>query len=93
MSTMLWTDAPVLYFHFNTTNGLPASLPMTRVLKTFTSEFKGVPGTRMSHGDAGIEWWVRGYSCPNCRETFFASTADGLKHACMNHGGIVSGRA
>ena len=90
---MLWNDAPTLYFHFNAANGLPASLPMTRVLKSFPLPFEGVPGTELEVRRGDAEWIVPGYKCANCQETFFSPTQDGLKHGCMNNGGIISGKA
>jgi hypothetical protein len=89
MVGMLWNDAPILYFHFNAANGLPASLPMTRQVQEFAFPWTGIPGTKYVSG-ASV---VPGYRCSNCRETFFAATQEGLKHGCMNNGGIVSGRA
>jgi hypothetical protein len=88
----IWTDAPLLYFHFNSANGCFASLPMRRVLKNFLYEFKGIPGTRKDIGISGLMpvWRVPGYQCLGCAKVFFAATRDGLKHECMNHGGVIS---
>ena len=85
-----WTDAKTLFFHFATTNGLAASLPMTRVLHAFAYEFKGVPGTKEVMHQGKKTWLVPGYRCPNCGKTFFGPDEESLKHGCMNGGGIVS---
>jgi len=81
-----WTDAPLLYFHFNSANGGFASLPMRRVFMVFGHEFKGVPGIRCF----GFTWQVPGYQCLNCAKVFFSAEREGLKHECMNNGGIIS---
>jgi hypothetical protein len=90
-----WTDAPFLYFHFNTANGCVASLPMRRNVLAFTHEFKGIPGTVKGHKHGSnwlLEpvWYVPGYQCLNCGKTYFSAERDGLKHECMNNGGIIS---
>src|SRR5271157_1858962 len=90
-----WTAAPVIYFHFNSTNGCFASLPMHRRFIAFTSEFKGVPGTSKEHRRGSnwlleLVWYVPGYQCPNCGRTFFSAEPEGLKHECMGNGGIIS---
>ena len=87
MAEKLWTDAKVLVFHFATTGGLAASLPMTRVFRAF-DDLRGIPGTVYS--DAGHGAVVPGYKCPNCAKTFFGAKPEDLKHACMNGGGIIS---
>lgn len=92
----MWTDSDILYFHFNTTNGGFASLPMKRVIKKFSYPFVGVPGTFISRefaDGAPAQWAVPGYKCLNCAATFFAASKDGLKHGCMNNGGIVHDKA
>ena len=88
-----WTDAKVLYFHFLTSNGAAASLPMTRTLRAFSKEFKGIPGIKEMNVHGRKAWVVPGYTCINCGETFFSPDQNGLKHGCTNHGGIISGRA
>ena len=74
--------APVLYFHFFTSGGLPASLPMFRQKTNLLPQatLKGVPDGA-------------GYSCPGCKKTFYAKDVAGLKHGCMNNGGVVHGVA
>jgi hypothetical protein len=88
-----WTDEPKLYFHFLTPNGSAASLPMTRKLLSFPREFVGVPGTEIRKVNGETRWIVPGFKCISCGLVFFAPTKDGLKHGCMNDGGIVSARA
>ena len=90
MAEKLWTDAKTLFFHFATTGGLAASLPMQRVLRAFVYPFKGVPGTQEQHVHGRTRWIVPGYKCINCAKTFFAAKPEDLKHACMNDGGIIS---
>ncbi len=90
MAEKLWTDAKTLFFHFATTGGLAASLPMTRVFRTFDKPFVGVPGTIIAECAGKHNWNVPGYKCPNCAKTFFAAKPEDLKHACMNDGGIIS---
>ena len=71
-----WTDAPILYFHFNAANGCFASLPMIRVVYAFSQEFKGVPGTGFHvspDGDSEGTWLVPGYKCLNCGESLGCS--------------------
>jgi hypothetical protein len=82
----IWTDAPLLYFHFNSSNGVFASLPMRRVTRIFQQEFKGVPGTKKTAAGYSVPC----YQCLGCGRVFFSPDRDGLKHSCMNHGGIVS---
>ena len=84
----LWTDAKILFFHFNSSNGGFASLPMKRTLVTFGESFKGIPGTK--HDIAARKWRVPGYQCLCCAKVFFSSDRDGLKHECMKNGGIIS---
>ena len=96
--TECWTDEKVLYFHFLTANGSAASLPMTRTLRAFSKEFKGIPGTKQVNtpavgGGTKLVWLVPGFTCINCGKTFFSPDKDGLKHGCTNNGGIISGRA
>jgi len=94
----VWTDAKILYFHFLTNSseksrgcaGIPASLPMHRVLQAFAAPFKGIPGTVESLVHGRKAWVVPGYKCLNCAKTFFSADRDGLKHECMGHGGIIS---
>ncbi len=90
MAEKLWTDAKTLFFHFATTGGLAASLPMQRVLRAFVYPFKGVPGTQVQDIHGRKAWIVPGYKCPNCAKTFFGAKPEDLKHACMNGGGIIS---
>jgi len=86
-----WTEAKILYFHFNSTGGNFASLPMTRTLKAFAHEFKGIPGTLEGVVHGRKAWIVPGYKCMNCAKTFFAAKQEDLKHACMSgNGGIIS---
>ena len=88
-----WTDAKVLYFHFLTARGSAASLPMTRTLRAFEKEFKGIPGTKEMFVHGRAVWLVPGFTCINCGETFFSPDKDGLKHGCTNNRGIISGKA
>jgi hypothetical protein len=87
-----WTDAPLLYFHFNSANGGFASLPMKRTLITFEHEFNGIPGTVKvkAVGSSREKWVVPGFQCLSCAKVYFAPERDGLKHECMNNGGIIS---
>lgn len=82
---------PVLYFHFYAANGLPASLPMLRECKVVPGKWEGVPKALYSEPtDLSL---VIGYRCPCCTKLFFACDTAGLKHGCMNNGGVVHGRA
>ena len=90
-----WNDAPILYLHTVTVDGLFASLPMKRTVRVFEKEFKGVPGTEKVIGRAPhkITWHVPGYTCINCQKTFFVAEAKALSHVCTNFGGYVSEKA
>ena len=89
-----WTDAKLLYFHFNSANGGFASLPMRRVEHIFKQPFRGIPGTYHSISEKRDTWWhVPGFQCVACAKVFFSPDRDGLKHECMKNGGIISDSA
>jgi hypothetical protein len=76
---------PILYFHFYTAGGLPASMPMFKEL----AGIGNLPGVTLT----GVPDSGAGYRCPCCNKVFYAADTDGLKHGCMNNGGLVSERA
>ena len=81
-----WNDAPQLFIHTVTEGGLPATLPLVRVVKAFDARFTGVLGVEFRDG----KWHVPGYKCLGCGKMYFVAEQKDLRHACSREGGIIS---
>lgn len=82
-------ERETIYFHFNSSNGLPAVLPFTPTIVKAQATFRGIPGVQVVDGISHVPAW----QCANCREHFIVHDPNDLKHGCTNNGGIRSGRA